>query len=111
MTLTLFLNGTSANPFGNVDTPTDNRTGVTGAVPFTGWTLDDIEVTRVMICRAAFGAEVAPIDPNCAGTAQIFVGFAVFIDGARPDVAGAYPAYPGKHQSGLGLHGAYQHVA
>ncbi len=103
VTLTLFLNGTSANPFGNVDTPTDNRTGVTGAVPFTGWTLDDIDVTRVMICRAAFGAEVAPIDPNCAGTAQIFVGFAVFIDGARPDVAGAYPAYPANTRAGWGF--------
>ena len=75
-------------PDGNVDTPTDNATGVTGAVPFTGWALDDIEVSRVMMCRAAFGAEVAPVDPNCAGAAQIFVGFAVFIDGARPDVAG-----------------------
>ena len=78
-------------PFGIVDTPTDNRTGVTGAVPFTGWALDDIEVTRVSICRAAFGAEVAPIDPNCGGAAEIFVGFAVFIDGARPDVAGGVP--------------------
>jgi hypothetical protein len=103
VTLTLFLNGTSANPFGNVDTPIDNRTGVTGAVPFTGWTLDDIDVTRVMICRAAFGAEVAPIDPNCAGRAQIFVGFAVFIDGARPDVAGAYPAYPANTRAGWGF--------
>ena len=102
VTLRLFPNGTSANPFGNVDTPTDNRTGVTGAVPFTGWTLDDIEVTRVMVCRAAFGAEVAPVDPNCAGTAQIFVGFAVFIDGARPDVAGAYPAYPANTTGGWG---------
>ncbi len=101
--MTLFLNGTSANPFGNVDTPTDNRTGVTGAVPFTGWTLDDIDVTRVMICRAAFGAEVAPVDPNCAGMAQIFVGFAVFIDGARPDVAGAYPAYPANTRAGWGF--------
>ena len=40
------------SPFGFVDTPPDNATGVTGAVPFTGWALDDIEVTRVMICRA-----------------------------------------------------------
>jgi len=103
VTLTLFLNGTSASPFGNVDTPTDNRTGVTGAVPFTGWTLDDIQVTRVMVCRAAFGAEVALVDPNCAGTAQIFVGFAVFIDGARPDVAGAYPAYPANTRGGWGF--------
>ena len=42
----------------------DNTTGVTGAIPFTGWALDDIEVTRVMICRAAFGAKWRPSDPE-----------------------------------------------
>jgi hypothetical protein len=101
--LTTVLNGTSANPFGNVDTPTDNRTGVTGAVPFTGWALDDIDVTRVSVCRAAFGAEVAPVDPNCGGAAEIFVGFAVFIDGARPDVAAAFPTYPANSKAGWGF--------
>ena len=53
VTLTLTPTSTSVGPFGTVDTPTDNRTGVTGAVPVTGWALDDIEVTRVSICRAA----------------------------------------------------------
>ena len=101
--LSLILNGMSANPFGIVDTPTDNRTGVTGAVPFTGWALDDVEVTRVMICRAAFGAEVAPVDPNCGGTAQIFVGFAVSIDSARPDVVAAFPAHPANTRAGWGF--------
>ena len=76
VTLTLVPNGTTTAPVGTVDTPTDQRTGVTGAVPFTGWALDDIEVTRVSICRDAFGAEVAPIDPNCGGAAEIFVGSA-----------------------------------
>ena len=76
---------------------------MTGAVPFTGWALDDVEVTRVMICRAAFGAEVAPVDPNCGGAAQIFVGFAVFIDGARPDVEAAYPDMPVNTRAGWGF--------
>ena len=41
---------------------------------------------------AAFGNEVAPVDPTCGGMpTRFFVGFAVFIDGARPDVAGSYP--------------------
>ena len=93
----------SANPFGNVDTPANNRTGVTGAVPFTGWALDDIEVLRVSVCRAAVGAEVAPIDPNCGGAAQIFVGFGTFIDGARPDVAAAFPAFPVNTKAGWGF--------
>ncbi len=103
VTLTTKLHGTSGGPFGFVDTPTDLQTGVTGAVPFTGWALDDVEVARVSVCRAPFGAEVAPIDPNCGGFAQIFVGFAVFIDGARPDVAGSYPAYPANTKGGWGF--------
>ena len=103
VTLNLMAPGTSPGPFGSIDTPTDLRTGVTGAVPFTGWALDDIEVTRVMICRSAFGTEVAPVDPNCGGAAQIFVGLPVFIDGARPDVAEAFPASPMNHRAGWGF--------
>ena len=91
------------NPFGVVDTPLNNTTGVTGAIPFTGWALDDVEVTRVMICRAAFGGEIAPADPNCGGAAQIFVGFPVFIDGARPDVQAAYTTYPMNTRGGWGF--------
>ena len=101
--LTLTPSGTNLGPFGTVDTPTDHRTGVTGALPFTGWALDDLGVTRVSICRAAFGAEVAPLDPNCGGAAEMFVGFAVFIDGARPDVAAAFPSYPLSTRAGWGF--------
>jgi Tol biopolymer transport system component len=103
VTLTLIPHGTSLTPFGVVDTPTDHRTGVTGAIPFTGWALDDIEVTRVSICRDAFGAEVAPTDPNCGGAAEIFVGFGVFIDGARPDVAANVPSFPLATRAGWGF--------
>ena len=97
------LSGASAKPFGVIDTPLDFRTGVTGAVPLTGWALDDLELSRVMVCRAAVGAEVAPVDPNCAGAAQIFVGFPVFIDLARPDVAAAFPEIPLNTRAGWGL--------
>ncbi len=103
VSLTLVPAGTAVGPFGTVDTPADQRTGVTGAIPFTGWALDDTEVTRVSICRAAVGAEVPPVDPNCGGTAEIFVGFAVFIDGARPDVATAFAAYPLATRAGWGF--------
>jgi hypothetical protein len=103
VTLSVIPNGTSTSPVGVVDTPTNNLSGVTGAVPFTGWALDDLEVTRVMICRAAFGSEVAPVDPNCGGNAQIFVGFPVFIDGARPDVQAAFPTLPLNTRGGWGF--------
>jgi hypothetical protein len=101
--LTVMLNGTSAVPFGFVDTPTDNRTGVTGAVPFTGWALDDVQVARILVCRSVFGAEVAPPNPNCGGAAQVFLGFGVGVDGARPDVAAAYPTYPANTIGGWGF--------
>ena len=86
-----------------MDTPLDNATGVTGSIPFTGWALDDVEVTRVSICRDAFGAEVAPVDPNCGRAAQIFVGFAVFIDGSRTDVAALFPSAPLHTRAGWGF--------
>jgi Viral BACON domain len=103
VTLNLVPTGSSVSPFGSIDTPTDFRTGVTGAIPVTGWALDDIEVTRVMICRSAVGPEVAAVDPNCGGTAQIFVGFAAFIDGARPDVAAAFPMSTMNLRAGWGF--------
>jgi hypothetical protein len=103
VTLLLLPNGTSASPFGYVDTPADNTSGVTGAIPFTGWALDDIEVTRVMVCRAPVPPEVAVVDPNCGGVAQIFVGFGVFIDGARPDVAALAQTYPLNTRAGWGF--------
>jgi hypothetical protein len=103
VTLTLLLNGTSVKPFGLVDTPADNATGVTGGMPITGWALDDIEVSDVFVCRAAVPGETAPVDGRCAGAAQIFVGTGVFIDGARPDVQAAFPAYPRSTRGGWGF--------
>ncbi len=103
VTLDLMPSGSSIAPFGNIDTPVDLRTGVTGAVPFTGWALDDIEVARVAICRAAVGGETAQADPNCGGTAQIFVGAAALLDGARPDVAAAFPTLPLNGRAGWGF--------
>jgi Viral BACON domain len=94
---------TSQKPFGVIDTPSNNATGVTGAIPMTGWALDDIQVFDVTICRAAVTSEVALVDARCGGAAQIFVGSAVFIDGARPDVQAAYPMYPRSSSAGWGF--------
>ena len=95
--------GTTAGPFGSVDTPADNTTAVTGAVPFTGWALDDVEVLGVAVCRAAVPGEAAGADARCAGAAQIYVADALFIDGARPDVDGAYPLTPRHSRAGWGV--------
>jgi hypothetical protein len=90
-------------PFGVIDTPVDNATGVVGAVAFTGWALDDLEVTGVAICRAAVTGETAPLDPRCANTTKFYVGDAVFIEGARPDVEAAYPSHPYNTRGGWGF--------
>jgi hypothetical protein len=86
------LTGVAA-PWGAVDTPADNAT-VSGEVAVTGWALDDAEVAAVDIFRSPVPAE---------GTNQIFVGRAVFIRGARPDVQGANPGVPNNDNAGWGF--------
>jgi len=103
VTLRLLPAGTSAPPLGSVDTPVQNASGIAGAVPFTGWALDDIEVTRIGVCRAAVAGETAGLDARCASQAEIYVGDAVFIDGARPDVQSQFSMYPRNSQGGWGL--------
>ena len=68
-------------PFGSVDLPLD-RAQVSGAVAVGGWALDDLEVARVLIYRNAVAGEPASL---------VFLGTAVFVPGARPDVERAYP--------------------
>ena len=90
VTLTTMPTGTSASPVGTIDTPANNTTGVTGAIPVTGWALDDVDVTNVFVCRAPIAGEAAVADGRCGGLAQVYLGEAVFIEDARPDVQAAY---------------------
>lgn len=85
---------TAAPPFGVVDTPAQGATGVTGSIAVTGWALDDIEVTLLRIMRD-------PVAPEPAGT-QVFIGNAVLVTGARPDVAAANPTMPFNDRGGWG---------
>ena len=86
----------SPAPFGVVDTPAPGATGVVGAIPVTGWALDDTGVLKVEVWRDAVAGELSP-------SGELFVGVATFVSGARPDVAAAYPAYPGADRAGWGL--------
>jgi hypothetical protein len=79
--------------FGFVDTPADNTSGVSGALILGGWALDDVGVTRVRIFR----------DPVAGEPGAIFIGDATFVDGARPDVAAVFPAFPNASRAGWGL--------
>ena len=81
VTLRVFEAG--GNPTGVVDTPVQHATGVRGSIAITGWAIDDIDLEQVLIYRDPVAGE-AP-SPN----GQMFVGKAVFVDGARPDVNAA----------------------
>ena len=81
-------------PFGVVDTPSNGVANVTGALAVTGWALDDAGVQSVEIWRDAVAAEPA---------GQFFLGTASFVEGARPDVAAAYPGVPGNTRAGWGF--------
>jgi len=83
----------SAPPFGSFDTPVDRTTGVAGSIAVTGWALDDVTVTGVRIAREPVAGE---------GTGLIFIGNAVQIDGARPDVAAAFVSTPRSSSAGWG---------
>lgn len=76
-------------PFGDFATPEDGLTGISGSVAVTGWVLDDIGVESVKIYREVDGANVP-------------IGDAVFVEGARPDVELAYPDYPNSSKAGWG---------
>jgi hypothetical protein len=89
--------GTSA-PYGVFDTPVDGAV-VAGAIPVTGWALDDIEVAKVEIKRSPHAADnPALIGPD----GLVFISDAIFVEGARPDIETAYPGRPLNYQAGWG---------
>jgi len=83
-------------PFGSFDTPANGASGVTGAIPVTGWALDDVRVAKVEIHRSALAGE--PTSPN----GLVYVGDATFVPGARPDVATAFANFPLASRAGWG---------
>jgi uncharacterized repeat protein (TIGR01451 family) len=79
-------------PFGSFDTPADNSTGIAGAIPVTGWALDSVGVANLRIYREPL--------PNESGL--VYIGDAVFVEDARPDVATRYPNAPNQYAAGWG---------
>jgi hypothetical protein len=82
----------SSPPFGFVDAPADGAL-VSGSVGISGWALDDVGVTNVLIYRDPVAGEPAQL---------IFVGTATFVPGARPDVAALYSKLPFNTRAGWG---------
>jgi hypothetical protein len=91
--LTIYNSGTTTIPFGYFETPVDGST-VISSIPVTGWVLDDIDITSVKIYRAHI--------PGYEPVGLVYIGDAVMVDGARPDVEQRYPTYPKDYQAGWG---------
>jgi hypothetical protein len=88
VTLDVYRSGSSDEPFGVFATPVHGST-VRSSIPVTGWALDDVGVESVKIYRRQGGS-------------QVYIGDAVFVAGARPDVEQAYPDYPMNYRAGWG---------
>ena len=90
--LTVYAVLTDSAPFGSFETPLDGST-VSSSIPVTGWALDDIGVETVGIYRDPVQGE---------GSGLIYIGDAVQVEGARPDVEQSYPVYPMSYKAGWG---------
>jgi len=85
----VYESGSTSLPFGSFDSPTEGK-AVASSIPVTGWALDDIGLQSVKIYRGTGMNDRA------------FIGDAVFVEGARPDVEAAYPGYPMNDKAGWG---------
>ena len=88
VTLNVYNPNQTSSPFGEFATPVNN-TSVSGSIPITGWALDDIGVESVRISRGLIGN-------------LTYIGDAVFVEGARPDIEASYSEYPMNYQAGWG---------
>jgi hypothetical protein len=84
---------TPGPPTGSFDTPASGTTGIAGAIPVTGWALDNIEVILVDIWREPLASEPAGL---------VLIGDAVFVADARTDVEGSFPTSPYQYRAGWG---------
>ncbi len=88
VTLTVYDPAQLSGPFGHFATPVEGSAAA-GSIPVTGWALDDIGIESVKLYRGSAGA-------------LTYIGDAVLVEGARPDVEQAYPDYPMNYKAGWG---------
>lgn len=92
VTLTVYPPLVDAEPFGSFETPTNDAI-VRSSIPVTGWALDDVGIERVIIKRDRIAGE---------GSGEAYIGDAVLVEGARPDVELVFPGYPLNYRAGWG---------
>jgi hypothetical protein len=84
------MSSTSA-PVGLVDTPAEGS-AVAGSLPVTGWAVDDVDIASVKVYR----------DPAGGESGLVFIGDAVRVDDARPDIEFGNPTTPFNYRGGWG---------
>ena len=84
VTLNVYNANLNDPPFGEFSTPISGST-VSSSIAVTGWVLDDIGVESVKLYSG-----------------ESFIGDAVFVESARPDIEEAYPGYPNNYKAGWG---------
>jgi len=85
-TMVIYPTGADNGPFGALEFPLQDSM-VHNTVSFTGWALDDIGVKSVKLYLQQ-------------ESSRIFIGDALIVEGARPDIAAVYPSYPNNHKAG-----------
>ncbi|MCP4711916.1 MAG: BACON domain-containing protein, partial [Planctomycetes bacterium] len=90
--LTVKSSGSDQEPFGRFETPLHGSL-VRSSIPVTGWALDDISIESVKIYRDPVPGQ---------GGDPVYIGDAVMVEGARPDIEAAYPGYPNNSRAGWG---------
>lgn len=86
VTFKVYDAGSTNPPFGDFSTPLDGAT-VSSSIAVTGWVLDDVGIDSLKIY---------------INNGQTYIGDALFVEGARPDLEAAYPDYPQNYQGGWG---------
>ncbi|MCU0286314.1 MAG: S8 family serine peptidase [Acidobacteria bacterium] len=75
-------------PIGSFDSPADGAS-VSGSIALTGWALDDVGIANVKIYRQV-------------NSDLIYIGDAMLVEGARPDVESLHSDMPRNYQAGWG---------
>jgi hypothetical protein len=85
VSLSVDLSGgsTVTAPIGQVDTPTQDATGVQGAIGVTGWVIDNIGVSGVKLYRNCLVFDNPASCQTVLGNNVVFIGDAAFLAGAR----------------------------
>ncbi len=119
--LKMYQPGNLTRPTGSFDSPTPLAAGGvphSGSIVVGGWVTDDLEVLAVEVYRDRVDASDSPATPLPAGhpaTGKIYMATAeivktrpfgpdtaLFVDDARTDIAGLFPASPWQYRAGWG---------